>query len=280
LHSFHHIFKEYYKASWKNIEKIIKMKIEMSGGKHLGKGSTIPEIPDDGKLRLYSMRFCPYAQRIHLVLDAKNIPYHTIYINLTEKPEWLTQKSPLGKVPALEIPGQAEPLIESLVIADYLDEKYPEVKLHDSDPLQKAKDRILVERFNGVTVALYKIITFTAENMSLAVKDVVNGLQLYEDELRKRGTKYFGGKKPGMLDYMIWPGCERSNVISLLSDKYELDNERFSKLIEWRDTMSKDQAVKASYASPDNHLKFLQSRRDGIPNYDLLVNQAKKLRTS
>lgn len=177
------------------------------------------------------MRFCPYAQRVHLVLDAKNIPYHTIYINLTEKPEWLTQKSPLGKVPALEIPGQTEPLIESLIIADYLDEKYPDVKLHDADPLQKARDSILVERFNAVTVALYKIVTFTADNMSLAVKDVVNGLQLYEDELRKRGTKYFGGKKPGMLDYMIWPWCERSNVIPLLSDKYELDDERFAKLV-------------------------------------------------
>jgi pyrimidodiazepine synthase len=44
------------------------------------------------------MRFCPYAQRVHLVLDAKGIAYHTIFINLTEKPEWLTEKSPLGKL--------------------------------------------------------------------------------------------------------------------------------------------------------------------------------------
>lgn len=27
-----------------------------------------------GKLRLYGMRFCPYDQRVHLVLIAKNIP--------------------------------------------------------------------------------------------------------------------------------------------------------------------------------------------------------------
>lgn len=178
------------------------------------------------------MRFCPYAQRVHLVLDAKNIPYHTIFINLHEKPEWLVEKSPLLKVPALEIPGQKDPLIESLVICDYLDEKYQENHLHPSDPLAKARDRILVERFSSVTGPLYKVLTQSTDSMTLAVREVVDGLQLYEDELQQRGSKYFGGTRPGMLDYMIWPWCERSEIIQLLAgDKFELDRERFAKLV-------------------------------------------------
>lgn len=105
------------------------------------------------------MRFCPYAQRAHLVLEAKNIPYHTTYINLSEKPEWLTQKSPLGKVPALEIPSsKGDPLIESLIIADYLDDQYPQNPLNSKDPLQRARDRILVERFGGFTSAFYRLV--------------------------------------------------------------------------------------------------------------------------
>lgn len=35
-------------------------------------GSTFPELTDK-KVRLYSMRFCPYSQRVRLVLAAKNI---------------------------------------------------------------------------------------------------------------------------------------------------------------------------------------------------------------
>lgn len=120
-------------------------------------GSQLPKIPDDGKLVLYSMRFCPYAQRAHLVLDAKNIPYHTVYIDLMTKPEWFPTKSPLGKVPALEVPKAGDPLIESLVICDYLDEKYPEKPLHPKDPLQKSRDRIMVERFNAVISPYYKL---------------------------------------------------------------------------------------------------------------------------
>lgn len=122
-------------------------------------GSQVPKFPEDGKLRLYSMRFCPYAQRAHLVLEAKKIPYHTAYINLKHKPEWLTQKSPLGKVPALEIPSaKGDPLIESLVIADYLDDQYPQNPLNAKDPLQRARDRILVERFNAVIGPYYKLV--------------------------------------------------------------------------------------------------------------------------
>lgn len=109
------------------------------------------------------MRFCPYAQRAHLVLEAKNIPYHTTNIDLKKKPEWLPQKSALGKVPALELPGEQEPIIESLIIADYLDEKYPQNPLHSKDPLQKSRDRILVERFNDFIRPFYKIMLPPAE---------------------------------------------------------------------------------------------------------------------
>ena len=40
---------------------------------HLGKGSQFPPLKE-GVLRIYSMVFCPYALRVRLVLEAKNIP--------------------------------------------------------------------------------------------------------------------------------------------------------------------------------------------------------------
>lgn len=113
-------------------------------------GSLLPKLPDDGKLRLYSMRICPFAQRAHLVLEAKSIPYHTIFVNMRLKPDWLLQKSPLGKVPALEIPSvKGDPLIESLIIAEYLDDQYPQNPLRSKDPLQRARDNILIEQFRS-----------------------------------------------------------------------------------------------------------------------------------
>jgi len=243
---------------------------------HLGKGSQIPKFPEDGKLRLYSMRFCPYAQRAHLVLDAKNIPYHTAYINLKNKPEWLTQKSPLGKVPALEMPSvKGDPLIESLIISDYLDDQYPQNPLNAKDPLQRARDRVLIERFNSFISPYYRLMFSEtgAEGAPGAITDLNNALDVFEEELKKRGTKYFGGSKPGFVDYMIWPWCERTDAFAfILGDKYELDKVRFNKLLEWKDAMKTDSAVKAVIISGENHYKFRKSNfsADG-PDYDMLA---------
>lgn len=172
------------------------------------------------------MRFCPYAQRIHIVLEAKKIPYHTCNINLTEKPEWLTKYSPLGKVPALILPNEKERpfLYESLIIADYLDEKYPETPLYPKDPLAKAIDRLFIEKFNGVIASYYKSV-----NDPTARTDLSNGLDAFDSELKKRGTSFFGGNHPGMLDYMIWPWCERITFLTLKG--FEFDLQRHAQLV-------------------------------------------------
>ncbi|CRL00065.1 CLUMA_CG013351, isoform A [Clunio marinus] len=252
---------------------------------HLGKGSQPPTFPEDGKLRLYSMRFCPFAQRVHLVLEAKNIPYHTAYINLKQKPEWYTQKSPLGKVPALEIPtSKDDPLIESLIIADYLDDQYPQNRLNSTDPLQRARDRILIERFNGFITPYYKLMFSQTgvDGAPGAITDAINALDVFEAELKKRGSKFFNGSKPGFVDYMIWPWCERTDAFAfLLGDKYELDKVRFSKLIEWKDLMKEDNAIKSLLISGEDHYKFRRStfRAEG-PDYDFLPIPAKRIRTN
>lgn len=163
------------------------------------------------------MKFCPFAQRVHLVLDAKNIPYHVAYINLTEKPEWLIKVSPLTKVPALEIPGEGESLIESLIISEYIDEKYPQNPLFPKDPLQKARDKVLIERFNSVITPYVRIVyNHKTDGAPGAITELTNALDLYEKELKDRKTKFFGGSKPGMLDLMIWPFCERTGWLNLI----------------------------------------------------------------
>lgn len=77
--------------------------------------------------------------------------YDIVNIKLSDKPEWFLEKYPLGKVPAIETES-GDSLYESLIISDYLDEKYPERPLQPKDPMQKAKDRILVEHFSKVSI--------------------------------------------------------------------------------------------------------------------------------
>lgn len=183
------------------------------------------------------MRFCPYAQRILLVLDAKKIPYNTFNINLHEKPEWLTKFSPTSKVPALAVSGNNSGtltwIIESLIVADYLDEKYPTRPLNAADSLSKAIDRMWIKRFDDVIMPhFYRVALKGLEEALRSLKEIADGLDGFEEELARRGTAFYGGERAGMLDYMIWPFCERIDALKfIVPDNYEMNKERYPKLV-------------------------------------------------
>ncbi|XP_011166456.1 pyrimidodiazepine synthase [Solenopsis invicta] len=239
--------------------------------KHLSTGSVPPALVP-GKIRLYSMRFCPYAQRIHLVLDAKQIPYDVVYVNLTHKPDWLIEKSPLNKVPCIELEG-GETLYESLIIADYLEDAYPQNKLYPSNPLAKAKDKLLIDRFNTVISTMYKRLYSETAWEQDVFNEALAGLEFFVRELAKRETPFFGGSKPGMLDLMIWPWCERTDVIRIIKgDQFVIPRDRFLRLLEWRVAMKEDPAVSGSFLDAEVHAKYMRSCLAGTPQYDLIAN--------
>lgn len=160
------------------------------------------------------MRFCPYAARTHLMLDAKKIPYHTININLVEKPEWLFEANPIGKVPALQLVDQpTEPFIyESMLIAEYLDDVHPQNRLYPSDPLKKVQEKLWIARFDSVATKF-----FARPEDRIALWDgIQSGLDEFERELSVRGTIYFGGSNPNVLDYSMWPWFIRTELPDVL----------------------------------------------------------------
>ncbi|CAH1124876.1 unnamed protein product [Ceutorhynchus assimilis] len=240
---------------------------------HLRKGSKKPPVAAKGKLRLYSNRFCPYSQRIMLVLDAKKIAYDVVNINLYSKPDWYYDISPLGKIPALEL-EQGDVLYESLIIADYLDEKYRAHHLHNPDPLQKAKDRLLIEEFNRVVNAMTKILTSIGRVNLDDDQVIANGLTNFERELHNRGTAYFGGTKPGMLDLMIWPWCERAEILKIFGNSNLLKKDKYRNLLEWCKRMTEESTIKRSMMESATHIKYLQSYRAGRPDYDMILNSS------
>ncbi|XP_055321161.1 pyrimidodiazepine synthase-like [Sitodiplosis mosellana] len=242
----------------------------MSNTKHYRKGDEKPVFPNDGIYQLYSMRFCPYVARIHLVLDSKNIPYHTVNIHLNDKPDWLFEANPLGKVPALQLVDKpnAPFVYESLLIAEYLDEVHPQNKLYPSDPLAKLQEKIWIERFSSIASKFYNIVDGVAQWNAIQ-----NDLDEFERELQRRGTTYFGGAKAGILDYAIWPWFQRTEVLDVIFGKgCTFSEERFPKLTKWYKTLvENDDAVKKYNFPKEAYVKYYQSRCAGAVDYDVLV---------
>ena len=72
---------------------------------------------------------CPYVRRSELILREKNVDYEIKNIDMSNRPQWFIDISPLGKVPLLQIGDEV--LFESGVINEYLDEVYGESIIDD-----------------------------------------------------------------------------------------------------------------------------------------------------
>jgi len=225
------------------------------------------------------MRFCPYAQRALLVAEAKNIQYDVVNCNLKQKPEFLLEKNPLGKVPTTEDSNGI--LYESLIVCDYIDENYSGRKLNSAIPYQKGLDRIWVELFNKVITLYYKSLELIGreavdpKEARLMLTDLTTSLIGFEKELSKRGTQFYGGStSPGMLDYMIWPWMERLPNVNHFYKKIDLSLGDLSIIIpnlaKWIVAMKKDKAVMATIIEDSVHFQYRKTYITGSPYYDLL----------
>jgi glutathione S-transferase len=106
-------------------------------------------------LTLYDADRCPYCARVRIVLAEKGLPYETVVVDLDDRPAWIYEKNPLGRVPVLE--EGAFVLPESAVINEYLDERYPEPPLWPADPAERAAGRLLVHRFDELSRPYYAL---------------------------------------------------------------------------------------------------------------------------
>jgi glutathione S-transferase len=106
-------------------------------------------------LTLYDADRCPYCARVRIVLAEKGVPYDTVVVDLEDRPAWIYEKNPLGKVPVLEESDFVLP--ESAVIMEYLEERYPEPPLWPADPAERAAGRLLVERFDQLSRPYYAL---------------------------------------------------------------------------------------------------------------------------
>ncbi|XP_028586176.2 glutathione S-transferase omega-1 [Podarcis muralis] len=228
----------------------------MSGefARSLGKGSSAPGPVPEGVIRLYSMRYCPFAQRTRLVLKAKGINHEIVNINLKNKPDWFFEKSPFGLVPVLET-SKGQLIYESPITCEYLDEAYPEKKLYPADPYEKAYQKMLLEQFSKLTPLCHKYLLAvrSGDNASAVKNELRERLLKLEEILVNRKTKYFGGNTVSMIDYLIWPWFERM-------EHYELYDclDHTPELKHWVEAMRLDPAVKATVNDAQTYKGFLE----------------------
>jgi glutathione S-transferase len=176
-------------------------------------------------LKLYDFKSSPNCQRVKVVLEEKKLPYEIVNIDLRagaqKTPEYL-KINPYGKVPAI-VDGDTV-LYESCIINEYLDEKYPAVRLMPSDPAARAKARILIDfgltQMDSVYTKLRMEMTKdekerNPETVNLAKDDIKKRLQRLEQEL---GDKEYLMGSFSLVDADLIPRFTRLEGFGVLPD--------------------------------------------------------------
>jgi glutathione S-transferase len=204
------------------------------------------------KLTLISSHTCPYVQRAVIALKEKGADFDVVYVDLSNRPEWFSALSPLGKVPVLKVerPGQDDAVVfESSVIVEYLEETAPGRKLHPADPLDRAQHRAWMEFGSTLIVDL--------SQMSRA-KDEATYAKARASVLQKLGRleqvlsdgPYFAGDQFSYVDAVFAPLFRQIDTLDQVIETDLLAG--FPKASAWRKALaarpSVREAVPADYA--------------------------------
>jgi len=148
---------------------------------------------------LYTADRCPYAARVRIVLAEKGLAYDAVEIDLDDRPAWLYDKNPLGRVPVYEEDGGLV-LPESSVIMEYLEERYPEPPLWPVDAAERALGRLWLERFDDRLGDVYYAVRRGEPIRGLLDK------KLFDLEQALEAQPYLSGREYGLADagYVPW----------------------------------------------------------------------------
>jgi glutathione S-transferase len=170
-------------------------------------------------ITLYDADRCPYCARVRIALAEKGIEYETVEVDLDDRPAWIYEKNPLGRVPVLE--ENTFLLAESAVIDEYLDDRYPDPPLWPADPADRALGRMLVFRFDELSRPYYAV----RRGEDGARERLDSALETLNAVLQEQ--EFLSGREFGLADVAYVPWILRAR------DRMEVDLERFPALAEW-----------------------------------------------
>jgi glutathione S-transferase len=113
-------------------------------------------------MKLYDAARCPYCARVRIALAEKGLAADAVPVDLDNRPDWLYELNPAGRVPVLDDGGFVLP--ESDMILAYLEERHPEPPLLPADPQARARARLAVRRFDDNLGADYYAFRRGTEN--------------------------------------------------------------------------------------------------------------------
>ena len=173
---------------------------------------------------LYNAPQSTCSQRVRFVLNAKQLAFDEVKLNLLEgdqlKPDYL-KLNPNGVVPTLDHDGAI--VTDSTVITEYLDEVVPEATFTPETPLARARMRALMHFIDEMPAAAVRVPTFNLAFLPSFQK------------MSREAFVAFAESKPLRREFMLamgqsgFPKAEMDAALARLRRTYERMEAEFEK---------------------------------------------------
>ncbi len=158
-----------------------------------------------------------FSRKIRILLAEKQISYELKEINLMNKPPSFLEVSPIGKVPVL-VDEDGTTIWDSSLIAEYIDEKYPEPRFYPTDfkeRLECRKWEELADTLGDKIISLWIFNLTTKKNatlyQSMLEKSIKELFAVFEQKL-SQSEYLLGGKTWSIADISALCSCGYYNL--------------------------------------------------------------------
>lgn len=167
------------------------------------------------KITLYAYEKAPMVHPVRIALEELKVEHEVKYFNPYDKPDWLRALTPngSGQVPLLEVDG--EPLFESTVINEYLDEVFGAPRFLPEDPVVRAKNR-------AWTMQALDFLMAQGAMMGVRRIEEYQGCRhVYVENLKRLEAQlgdgpYFNGEAISLTDFQYAPILLRQDILDRL----------------------------------------------------------------
>lgn len=211
-----------------------------------------------GEVKVYRAWRSPFSWRVELALKLKGIDYEIIEEDLKNKSDELIKFNPIHKkIPVLVHLGK--PVVESLVILEYIDEVWNENGLLPTDPFERAQARFWASFIDDkIFPAARKALFSKGEDMGKTIEEFEQALKIFEKEIS--GQKYPSGKQIGYLDIVGLVICYWIPILQEAVGKQVLTRVKYPGIYTWSDGLLGHPFIKENLPNREEYLASYRAR--------------------
>ncbi|GKA51775.1 probable glutathione S-transferase [Tanacetum coccineum] len=188
------------------------------------------------EVKLYTVGGSTFAVRVKIALSMKGIKYENIEENLQNKSDDLLKYNP------------------------YIDDVWRAgVQIFPQDPYDKAVARFWAKFIDDKCIpAAFKV--FDSKGDEQAIVEACEQLTILENELKVKGTKFFGGDNINVVDIAAGFIAYLVGIIEEATEIMFATKEKFPKIHEWADNYINCQVVKEILPPRERMLAYFRKR--------------------